>query len=194
MWRRSEPARGRALAQALAAALIVLSGSYARAQARVGGVREWRLGQPAPIGYHVARKHTAGIVGGSLLAGGYGLSVLYGVALRSECHVPTESTTRPCNAEPLYHAAGFLFIPIVGPFLTLTDHEVQQDGGAIFWFSVFGAMQVAGATLLTYDLAVPHYGLKRGPGPLVGAGSPPRFWVAPTYLGRGPGLVLVGQL
>ena len=146
------------------------------------------------MGYRVARKHTLGIVGGSLLGGGYAISALYGLTLSTECYglgADGRSSSRPCSAEPLYRAAPLLFIPVAGPFLTLTNDQVQHDGGAVFWFSFFGAVQVTGAALLAYDLAVPHYGLRRGTA--TASSVRPRFLVAPAYLGRGPGVFLIGH-
>lgn len=179
--------------QLLGVAFVLCVGSRARAQTRdVEGAKHWRPGEPAPVGYHVARKHTIGVVGGSLLAGGYGISALYGLAFMTECYVPSGDgrTSSPCNPNPEYRAAPLLFIPIAGPFLTLTNRDVRRDGGAVFWFSAFGAIQVAGAALLTYDLAVPHYGLRRGDGaPVSGA----RVFVTPTFSFDRPGLSVVGQ-
>lgn len=143
------------------------------------------------------RKHTLGIVGGSLLGGGYAFSGLMGFALTTECYVPGpegRTGSRPCSAEPLYRAAPLLFIPVAGPFLALTKDEVQRDGGAVFWFGVFGAVQVTGAALLAYDLTVPHYGLRRDEGARTASSLGPRLWVAPAYLGQGPGVLLFGQL
>lgn len=177
---------------------VVLWSGHAGAQARdVEGAKRWQLGEPAPVGYRVARKHTLGIVGGSLLGGGYAFSGLMGFALTTECYVPGaegRSGSRPCSGEPLYRAAPLLFIPVAGPFVALTKDEVQRDGGAVFWFSVFGAVQVTGAALLAYDLAVPHYGLRRGEGDRTTSTVGPRFWVAPAYLDQGPGVVVLGQL
>jgi len=174
-----------------AAGLLLLSSLPARASDSED-VESWQLGQPAPIGYHVARKHTLGIVGGSILAGGYAGSVLSGLALLSECYFPGADHDSSCNPNPENRAAPFLFIPIAGPFLTFTNRDVRNDGGAVFWFSFFGAAQVAGAGLLTYDLAVPHYGLKRGELSATGSAGP-RLHVSPTYWGRGPGVALLGE-
>jgi len=176
--------------------LLLLSSARARAQSSAGGVGElksWQPGEPAPVGYHVARKHTLGLVGGSILAGGYGASALYGTVFLTECDVPSGDgrTSDPCQHSPEYRAAPLLFIPVAGPFLTFTNRDVRNDGGALFWFSFFGAAQVTGAALLAYDLAVPHYGLKRGDGP--DAAAEPRVLLTPTYLGRGPGLALLGE-
>jgi hypothetical protein len=187
---------GRLGSQLLAVGLVVFSASFARAQARdVEGAKRWQLGEPAPVGYHVARKHTVGLVGGSLLAAGYGVSALYGTVFLTECDVPGADgrPSDPCNPNPENRAAPFLFIPIAGPFLTFTNRDVRHDGGAVFWFSTFGAIQVVGAALLVYDLAVPHYGLKRGDGETMTRTAQPRVSVAPTYLENKPGLVVVGQ-
>jgi len=194
--RQFQRVRSRLWWQLLFAALIVLSGANAQAQARdVEGAKRWQPGEPAPVGYHVARKHTLGVVGGSLLAGGYAISALYGLAFMTECYTPGgDGRTRdPCNPNPEYRAAPLLFIPIAGPFLTFTNRDVRRDGGAVFWFSTFGAIQVAGALLLSYDLAVPHYGLKRGDGVTTTSWARPRVSVAPAYLENKPGLLLLGQ-
>jgi len=187
---RTADRKGRA--KWLAVWLLLLSSSTARARDSED-VKSWRLGEPPPVGYHVARKHTLGLVGGSMLAGGYAISVTYGLAFLGECHfLSGDGTSDPCDARRENQAAPFLFIPIVGPFLTFTNRDVRNDGGAVFWFSVFGAAQVAGAGLLAYDLAVPHYGLKRGDGPASRAAGP-RLLVTSTYWGRGPGVALLGQ-
>ena len=191
--RMSNRTAGRAWVKWLIVGLLSFSSAHAVAQSSEGGDAEhWQPGQPAP-GYHVARKHTLGVVGGSIFAGGYGFSALYGTVFLTECYAPGADgrASDPCHPNPEYRAAPFLFIPIAGPFLTFTNRDVRNDGGAVFWFSFFGVAQVTGAALLAYDLAVPHYGLKRGDGPQMGAA--PRLVVAPTYLGRGPGLAVLGE-
>lgn len=186
---------GRWVLPLLAALLILASSARARAEgADVADAKRWQLGQPAPTGYHVARKHTWGIVGGSLLAGGYVLSASTALALSVGCYVPgaDHDDGGGCH-DPESDVAPLLLIPVAGPFLALTNRDVQHDGGAIFWFSFFGAVQVAGAALLTYDIAVPHYGLKRGEGPASASSAEPRLLVAPTLVGRGPGLAVLGR-
>jgi len=183
--------------QILTILLLLFAQLNAQAQERdVEGAKRWQLGDPAPLGYRVARKHTLGIVGGSLLAGGYGMSALYGVVLRTECYTPGadgSSNNRPCDAEPLYHAAPLLFVPVVGPFLALGREEVRRDGGAVFWFSVFGTLQVVGAGLLSYDLAVPHFGLKKWDGVASANRARRRILIAPASLEAHPGLVFLGE-
>ncbi|MET0791887.1 MAG: hypothetical protein ABW061_10235 [Polyangiaceae bacterium] len=194
MGARTASKRGRA--KSVVALLFLLWSSHARAQANdLDGIKHWQLGEPAPVGYHVARKHTLGIVGGSILAAGYGLSALYGLVFLSECYVPAGDgrTSQPCPRSAEHRTAPLLFIPVAGPFLTFTDKNVRNDGGAVFWFSVFGTAQAAGAVLLAYDLAVPRYGLKRGDGPQTSSSARPRWLLAPVYLNRGPGLLLTGQ-
>jgi hypothetical protein len=176
----------------LGAVLSVLTSScWARAQ-DVEGAKHWQLGEPAPGGYHVVRKHTVGIVGGSVLAGGYALSLVSALALGAGCSIPADGRSDSSCKEPESGAAPLLVVPIAGPFLAFTNENVRHDGGAVFWFSFFGTAQVAGAALLAYDLAVPHYGLKRGERTELGS-IPPRWFVVPAYAGRGPALALVAQ-
>jgi hypothetical protein len=146
--------------------LVLLAlASTARAEATDGEANpaEWRPGEPAPAGYRVTRKHTWTIVGGSMLAGGYAASAVSGFALRFGCTVPAGEgkVSTDCSHQELYDAAPWLFVPIAGPFVALSEHDVLRDGGAVFWFTTFGVAQLAGAALLTYDLLSPSYHLKR---------------------------------
>ncbi len=63
-----------------------------------------------------------------------------GCVFLGECYFPGADGRRsePCHPSPESRAAPFLFIPIAGPFLTFTNRDVRNDGGAVFWFSFFG--------------------------------------------------------
>jgi hypothetical protein len=125
--------------------------------------RTWRPGQPVPDGYRVVRKRALGIVGVSLFGGGYALSALSGLALMAGCSIPAGggSDSSTCHNSISSASATWLLLPVAGPFAALTRSDVQKDGGAVFWFSTFGAMQVVGAGLLTYYFAAPKYRLEK---------------------------------
>jgi hypothetical protein len=64
------------------------------------------------------------------------------------------------NADGGVATAGWLAVPLAGPFLALTERDVRRDR-AMFWFPLLGGVQLAGAGMFAYGLAVPHWGLKR---------------------------------
>jgi len=148
---------------AIAAALVAASfAGGARAQSADGASTEdWRFGEPAPAGYRVVRKHTWEIVGGSVFGGAYLNSLVLALALDCDLDFAVDGGGRSsgCN-HPLRDAAGWLTVPVAGPFLALSERDVRRDPG-LFWFPVLGTLQLAGAGLFAYGLAVPHWGLKR---------------------------------
>ncbi len=124
--------------------------------------RSWQPGHPLPDGYRAVRKRTLGILGISLLGGGYALSVISGFGILASCHIPAgEGSGSACYQSISDTCGAWLLLPIVGPFAALGRSDVQKDEGAVFWFATFGAMQVAGAGLLTYYWAKPKYRLER---------------------------------
>jgi hypothetical protein len=120
--------------------------------------KKWEQDQPIPPGYHPARKRALGIVGVSLLGGGYALSALTGLGLLASCQVASDNS---CHSSISDTSAAWFLLPIVGPFVALTRSDIQKDGGAVFWSATFGAMQVVGAGLLVYYVNNPKYTLQR---------------------------------
>jgi hypothetical protein len=125
-------------------------------------VKNWRLGEPPPTGYHVGRKHTWGIVGVSIFGAGYVLSATLAAVLYTACYIPAGEGSGSGCSQTAPTGTPWLFVPLAGPFIALSTGELRHETGASFWLPTFGVLQVAGASLLAYDLLVPHYGLKRG--------------------------------
>lgn len=120
--------------------------------------KKWEHGQSVPPGYHPARKRALGIVGVSILGGGYALSALTGLGILASCQVAADSS---CHGSISDTSAAWFLVPIVGPFVALTRSDIQKDGGAVFWSATFGAMQVVGAGLLVYYVNHPKYTLEK---------------------------------
>jgi hypothetical protein len=89
----------------------------------------------------------------------------------------------------LRDAAGWLAVPVAGPFLALTERDVRRDR-AMFWFPLLGTLQVAGAGMLAYGFAVPHWGLKRDARRY---GALPPIFLAPLLGPRMTGGAVVGR-
>lgn len=124
------------------------------------GARAWRYGEPAPFGYRVARKHTWEIVGGSVLGGGYLVSVVMAVGPAMNCAL-TGSDNSGGACDPLFGSGTpWLYLPVAGPFIALSYPSARADGGAVL-LGILGTVQLAGATAWIYGATVPHYGLKR---------------------------------
>jgi hypothetical protein len=171
--------------------VVSACGCGALAQSNAGVAPEaWHFGDPAPAGYHVVRKHTWEIVGGSVFAGAYLNSLILALALDCDLDFALDGSGRSsaCTST-LRDAAGWLTLPVAGPFLALTERDVRRDG-ALFWFPLLGSIQLAGAGLFAYGLAVPHWGLKRD-AHRYGAGSD--VFIVPLLAPRMTGGALVGR-
>ncbi len=149
----------------LVVAAVLVASSFtrgARARSEDGVAPEqWRPGYPAPAGYRVVRKRTWELVGGSVFGGAYLNSVILALALDCDLDFAVDGGggSSGCTST-LRDAAGWLAVPLAGPFLALTERDVRRDP-AMFWFPLLGTVQLAGAGMFAYGLAFPHWGLKR---------------------------------
>jgi hypothetical protein len=105
----------------------------------------------------------------------------------------------------------WLYVPLAGPFIDLanrkekctpspvsqvqTNFNCNDDSGERFFLMTDGLMQVAGATLLIFGLAMPQKLLVRDDAPFTGSTRSHFAWsIAPRTMGRsGYGIGLAGE-
>jgi hypothetical protein len=140
-------------------------------------IADWQEGEPIPPGYHPAqRMRTGPIIGGAVTLGVlYFISALVAAGYQDWANAHNESNP----------AAG-LFIPTVGPFITITQ---SSSAMADVFLVIDGAAQSAGAILLVYGLTSPRTVLMRD-NPI----GRPMILPKPMLLGKdGAGVGLVGS-
>ncbi|HXN30904.1 MAG TPA: hypothetical protein VN894_03540, partial [Polyangiaceae bacterium] len=138
-------------------------------------ITDWRQGEPIPPGYHpVQRTRTGAIIGGAVTLGSVYLMTAFIAAVWSD-------VARANNeSSPL----GGLFVPVVGPFITLTQ---SSSAAADFLLIMDGAAQTAGAVVLVWAVTSPRMLLARD------GYAKPRLVPRPMFLGRdGAGFGLSG--
>jgi hypothetical protein len=182
--------RNRAIATVVGAALSLAvwsSASNARGDDgddRPPAVATWKHGDPVPEGYRAVRKHALTKLGGALLVGSYAFAVAVHFTLLLTCSSAFDrfmggtGSTPTCNPAP--SSTWPLLIPLAGPWVTLASTNVNY--GTVFWLSLSGAGQIAGATVLAYSFLAPQYKLV----PLY------RAMIAPAPIGDG-GLMVSGR-
>jgi hypothetical protein len=140
-------------------------------------IRDWQEGDPIPAGYHPAQRLRKGaVIGGAVTFG-----VLYFISVLIAA-VGSDTATATHSNNPV---AG-LFVPVVGPFITMTQ---SSSATADVFLAIDGAAQAAGAILLVYGLTSPQTVLVRD----AKLSAPPLF-ARPLLLGKdGAGLGAVGS-
>jgi hypothetical protein len=140
-------------------------------------IKDWQEGEPIPAGYHPVQRMRKG----AIVAGAVTFGVLYIIsALVAAIGTDTANVTHSNN-----DVAG-LFVPVAGPFITMTQ---SSSATADVFLVMDGAAQAAGAILLVYGLTSPQTVLVRD-----AKYSPPLLLPKPMILGRnGAGLGLVGS-
>jgi hypothetical protein len=140
-------------------------------------IRDWQEGEPIPAGYHpVQRTRKGAVIGGAVTFG-----VLYFISVLIAAVGADTATATHSNND----VAG-LFVPVVGPFITMTQ---SSSATADVFLAIDGAAQAAGAILLVYGLTTPQTVLVRD-----AKLSPPPLFARPLLLGKdGAGLGLVGS-
>jgi hypothetical protein len=152
-------------------------------------------GRPIPTGYHLESRARKGLV----VSG----SIVFGVPYVLSASVAGSSKT---------DADTWLYVPLAGPFLDLANRKEKcsapvmtgsgrfdvycdDDAGQRFFLMTDGLMQVAGATLLIFGLAMPQKVLVRDDAPFTGSTRSHFAWsVAPRTMGRsGYGIGLAGE-
>jgi hypothetical protein len=112
-------------------------------------ISDWEEGEPIPPGYHpVQRVRKGAVVGGAVTFGVfYLISVLIAAA-----------GTDISNANHTSNSAAGLYVPVAGPFITMT--QSSSAVGNVF-LALDGVAQGAGAALLIYGIAAPRTVLVR---------------------------------
>jgi hypothetical protein len=106
-------------------------------------VLPYKEGEPPPEGYYLAKQSRRGltIAGAAVFGGAYGLSVIGALSVLTDSHGDD-------GYEPL-------FIPIVGPFITMGTADNTELGGnglgALFLLD--GLAQTAGAVMFIIGMA-----------------------------------------
>ena len=116
-------------------------------------LKDWHEGDPIPPGYHPATRARTAMIGGG--AAMFGAAVPHLRAHRGGwrgARVRTTSAARSSNA------AAPLFIPVIGPFITMGNTDsVTAD----VFLVVDGLLQAAGLGMFIYGVAVPKVVLVR---------------------------------
>ncbi|HEY1960027.1 MAG TPA: hypothetical protein VGH28_30670 [Polyangiaceae bacterium] len=115
-------------------------------------IRDWHEGDPIPPGYHPSARIRGSLVGGGagLFGGTYLVSLLVAAIGEDACSGSFGGT---CKNE-----AAPLFIPVVGPFITMGNTD---SATADVFLVVDGLAQAAGVAMFIYGLAVPKTVLVR---------------------------------
>jgi hypothetical protein len=139
-------------------------------------IKDWQEGEPIPAGYHPVER----LRKGAIVAGAVTFGVLYIIsALVAAIGTDTANATHTNN-----DVAG-LFVPVAGPFITMTQ---SSSATADVFLVLDGAAQATGAILFVYGLTSPQTVLVRD------AKYSPPLLPRPMILGRnGAGLGLVGS-
>jgi hypothetical protein len=139
-------------------------------------IRDWQEGEPVPPGYHPAQRMRKG----SIVAGAVTFGVLYFISV-----LVAAAGTDVANASRSSNDLAGLFVPVIGPFITMTKSSTAM-GDVVLVMDGLG--QTAGAILLVYGLTQPQTVLVRD-----AKFSPPPLLPRPILLGKqGAGLGLVG--
>lgn len=113
------------------------------------------------------------IIGGSITFGlSWGLAVLTSAALGSACG----GDNAGCQT-----VAGTLWVPVVGPLLSLASTDMNEEPILVVGMVAWSAIQVTGATLLTFGLIGTHR-----PAGVASAETP--TWTVTPLLGKVNGL------
>jgi hypothetical protein len=121
-------------------------------------LRDWQPGEPIPPGYHPATRARSGLIAGGLAMFGapYLISVLVAAVGEDDKGCVYDSNFN-CVRQGTNQAAP-LFIPVVGPFITMGNTD---SASADVFLVVDGLLQAAGIGLFIYGLAVPKTVLVR---------------------------------
>jgi hypothetical protein len=107
-------------------------------------ISDWQAGEPIPRGYHpVKRARTGAIVAGAVTFGS-----LYMISLL----LAAGSTDSANQLQQTNHESG-LYVPVVGPFITMTQTSTTSGNMALL---LDGLGQTAGAVLLIWGLTSPQ--------------------------------------
>ena len=112
-------------------------------------LRDWQPGEPIPPGYHPSTRVRGSMIGGGvgMFGGAYLISVLV-AAIGQDASVSCGafSSTSSCD-----NKAAPLFIPVVGPFITMGNTD---SATADVFLVVDGLLQAAGIGMFIYGVAV----------------------------------------
>jgi hypothetical protein len=116
---------------------------------RPRGAPDWQDGEPIPPGYHpVQRARRAPIIAGAVTFG-----ILYLISV-----LVAAGGTDDANRNHTGNSLAGLYVPVVGPFITMTQNS-SAVGNVVLVLD--GAGQAAGAVLLLYGLVAPQTVLVR---------------------------------
>lgn len=138
-------------------------------------ITDWQEGEPIPPGYHPVQRMRRG----PIIAGAVTFGVLYFLNV-----LIAAGATDAANASHSSSSVNGLYVPVIGPFITMTQ---TSSATANVFLVLDGAGQAAGAVLLLYGLTSPQTVLKRD------AYGRPTLLPQPILFGRnGGGLGLTG--
>jgi hypothetical protein len=125
-------------------------------------LRDWHEGEPIPPGYHPSTRVRTGLIAGGLTMFGapYLISVL-AAAIGEDAKNSSTIYNSSCNCYQTQagtNDAAPLFIPVVGPFITMGN---SNSASLDVLLVVDGLLQAAGVGLFIYGVAVPKTVLVR---------------------------------
>ncbi len=147
----------------------------------------YRDGKPVPPGYSVDVVPRRGMIaGGAALAGGlHMVSMIAAIALDAEADELIADEQGGTRTDPEFsNRYTPLFIPLVGPFITVKTADANGTGSAILIMN--GVAQVTGAALVISGLVATKKELVRDDAPI-------SFTVAPMVADGGGGISLEGR-
>lgn len=145
----------------------------------------YKPGRKVPEGYVVEEVPRYGLVaGGAALAGGLHLvSMIAAMALDAEADQTFTDDQGGTRSDPEFASRyTAMFIPFVGPFITIRTADAKGTGMAIL--TMDGAAQLAGAALFTAGWLAPRKQLTR---------EDVAITVAPLFASGGGGVQVVGS-
>jgi hypothetical protein len=147
----------------------------------------YRDGKPVPPGYSIDTVPLKGMIAGgaSLAAGLHLVSMIAAIALDAEADEIIVDEQGGARTDPEFSDRYTpLFIPLVGPFITVKTADSTGTGRAILIMN--GVGQVTGAALMIAGLVTTKKELVRDDAPM-------SFTVAPMVADGGGGISLEGQ-
>jgi hypothetical protein len=110
---------------------------------------DWQEGEPIPPGYHPVQR----VRKGPVIAGACTFGILYLISV-----LVAAAGTDVSNSTNTNNSVWGLYVPVVGPFITMTQSSTAV--GNVF-LVIDGAGQAAGAVLLLYGIVSPQTVLVR---------------------------------
>jgi hypothetical protein len=123
-------------------------------------LKDWHEGDPIPPGYHPATRARTALIGGgvAMFGSSYLISVLVAAVGEDNKGCSQWDSTYTTCVRQGSNAAAPLFIPVVGPFITMGNTD---SATADVFLVVDGLLQAVGLGMFIYGVSVPKVVLVR---------------------------------